>query len=102
MICQINLIINKLLFFKENLLCENVTHLPSLRITDEYIRFCNEEMNLFANNVQYVHEKMETQFSKFADLSSSIKLLCNPFDIAVSDCNQKEIEARAKFQMELL
>ena len=86
MIHQINLISESLLF-KENLQNGNVTHFLSLHITDENIQFCKEEMKLFAQNVQHVHEERETRFSEFADLSSSIKLLCSPFDISVSNCN---------------
>ena len=93
---------SKLLLFKKNLQNGKVTHFPSLRITDENIQFCKEKMKLFAQNVQHVHEEMEMRFFEFADLSSSIKLLCSPFDISVSNCHQEDNETRAKFQIELL
>ena len=51
---------SKLLLFKENLQNGDGTHFPSLHITNENIQFCKEEMKLFAQNVQHVHEERET------------------------------------------
>ena len=102
MMYQINLLKTKLFLFKEQLQNGDPTHFPSLRVTDENVQFCKEEMKAYAQNLYHVYEEMERRFSEFNDFGFSEKLLCNPFDIDISDFRLKEDDVRAKLQMELL
>ena len=87
---QINLIKRKLILFEEQLQNGNPIHFPSLRVTDEKAKFCEEEIKTFAQNLHHVYEEMENRFSEFTDLSISEKLHRNPFDIDTNDFRQKE------------
>ena len=80
----------------------DLTHFPSLRVTDENTQFCKEEMKAYSQNLYHVYEEMERRFSEFNDLGFSEKLLRNLLDTDTSDFRLKEDHIRAKLQMELL
>ena len=102
MMYQINLMKRKLILFKEQLQNGDPTHFPNLGVTDENAQFCKKEMKAYSQNLYHVYEEMERQFSEFNDLGFSEKLLRNPFDTDTSDFSLKEVDVRAKLQMELL
>ena len=92
MMYQTNLIKIKLILFKEQWQNGDPTHFPSLRVTDENAKFCEEEIKAFAQNLHHVYEKMKIRFSEFNDQRVSEKILRNSFDIDTNDFRQKKIE----------
>ena len=62
MMYQINLTKRKLIIFKEQLKNGDLTHFPSLRVTDENVKFCKEKTKVMAQDLHHFYEEMENRF----------------------------------------